>query len=59
MRNNIVILFFLLSLVCKAYANDQFTFDVSKIEISENGNNIIGTNRGLITSDSGLIIEAD
>ena len=59
MRNNIIILLLLLSFVCKAYANDQFTFDVSKIEISENGNKIVGTNRGLITSNSGIIIEAD
>ncbi len=59
MRNNIIILLFLFSFFCKAFANDQFTFDVSKIEISENGNKIIGTNRGLITSNNGIIIEAD
>ena len=59
MRNNIIILLFLLSFFCDAYANDQFTFDVSKIEISENGNKIIGTNRGLITSNNGIVIEAD
>ncbi len=59
MRNNIIIIFFLFTFFCNAFANDQFTFDVSKIEISENGNKIIGTNRGLITSNSGIIIEAD
>ena len=59
MRNNIIFLIFLFSFFCNAFANDQFTFDVSKIEISENGNKIIGLNRGLITSNSGIIIEAD
>ena len=60
MRNNIIIIFFLFTFFCEAFANDQFTFDVSKIEISENGNKIIGTNRGLITSNNGIIIiEAD
>ena len=59
MQNNIIILLFLLSFFCKAYANEQFAFDVSKIEISENGNKIVGSNRGLITSDNGIIIEAD
>ena len=59
MRNNLLILFFLISSICSAIANDQFTFDVSKIEILENGKKIIGTNRGLITSNNGIIIEAD
>ena len=40
-------------------AQEQFTFDVTKIEISDNGNKIIGTDRGLITSNNGIIIEAD
>jgi len=59
MRNNIIIISFLFTFFCEAFANDQFTFDISKIEISENGNKISGTNRGLITSNSGIIIEAD
>ncbi len=61
MQNKIILIVFclILSFSCKAFAKDKFTFDVSKIEISENGNKIIGTNRGLITSDNGIIIEAD
>ncbi len=59
MRNNIKILFFLFLFIGETFANDQFSFDVTKIEISENGNKIIGTDRGLITSNNGIIIEAD
>ena len=40
-------------------ANEQFTFDVTELEISDNGNKIRGFNRGKILSDSGLEIEAD
>jgi len=59
MRNNIKILFFLFLFISETLAKEQFTFDVTKIEISENGNKIIGTDRGLITSNNGIIIEAD
>ena len=57
MQNNIKILFFLFLFITETLAKDQFTFDVTKIEISENGNKIIGTDRGLITSNNGIIIE--
>ena len=40
-------------------ANEQFTFDVTELEISDNGNKIKGFNRGKILSDNGLEIEAD
>jgi LPS-assembly protein len=40
-------------------ANEQFTFDVSELEISDNGNRIKGLNRGKITSNNGLEIQAD
>ena len=59
MQNNLKILFFLFLFFSETLAKEQFTFDVTKIEISENGNKIVGTNRGLITSNSGIIIEAD
>ena len=59
MQNKIIFLFFVISFFCKALAEDQFTFDVSKIEILENGNKIIGSERGLIVSNSGINIEAD
>ena len=59
MQNSIKILFFIFLFISETLAKEQFTFDVTKIEISENGNKIIGTDRGLITSNNGIIIEAD
>ena len=48
--------FFLIKL---AYAQDQFNFDVSEIEILEDGNKIIGSNRGKVSTGDGIIIEAN
>ena len=43
----------------KASIAEQFNFDVTTIEITENGNKIIGSNGGKITTDDNLIIEAN
>ena len=40
-------------------AQDQFNFNISEIEILENGNKIIGSNRGEVSTDDGFVIEAD
>ena len=40
-------------------AQDQFNFNVTEIEILENGNKIIGSKRGKISTSDGIIIEAD
>ena len=40
-------------------ANEQFIFDVTEVEILEDGNKFIGKNRGLITTENNLKIEAD
>ena len=40
-------------------AQNQFDFNVSEIEILDNGNKIVGSNRGTISTNDGLIIEAD
>ena len=40
-------------------AQDQFNFDVTEIEIKENGNKFFGLKRGKIITDSGLVINAD
>ncbi len=40
-------------------AQGQFNFDVTEIEIKENGNKFFGLKRGTITTDSGLVINAD
>jgi len=42
-----------------AQGTEQFNFDVTEIEILENGNKFVGTNRGKITSSDGVEIEAD
>ena len=48
--------FFLTITVC---ANEQFNFNVSEIEILDEGNKIIGSKRGTISSTDGIIISAD
>ena len=40
-------------------ANDEFDFNITEIEISDNGNKIIGKNRGDISSKDGITIRAD
>ena len=59
MQNKILIFLFFLIFCTKSFSDEQFTFNVSKIEILENGNKIVGTDRGIITSDSGINIEAN
>ena len=63
MQNKILIFFFIsLSAVfnyCNVFANEEFNFDVTEIEILDNGNKIKGLNRGKITSNNGLIIDAN
>ena len=63
MQNKLLKLFFILIFPLLTFLNvlaaDQFNFDVTKIEILENGNKFIGSNRGNIISDNGLSITAD
>ena len=40
-------------------AQDQFIFDITEIEIKENGNKFYGLKRGTITTNSGIVIDAD
>ena len=40
-------------------ANDQFTFEISEIEITNNGNLFLGKNKGTIFSNDGSIITSD
>ena len=54
--NAVLIIFFLIS---NTYSIEQFTFDITEIEISDNGNKFKGLKRGYATSDNGLKIEAD
>ena len=62
MQNKLVyffISFFCFLLLGKVHANDQFSFDVTKIEILNNGSKIIGKDRGLIKSNNGITIDAN
>ena len=42
-----------------SYSDEQISFDVSEIEIIDGGNKIIGKNRGIISTNNGLKINAD
>ncbi len=53
----ILIIFSLITI--KAHGSDQMSFDVTEIEIIDGGNKIIGKNRGTITTDNGITIEAN
>ena len=65
MKNNFLNLSFIIfliitNLICfKAYSFEQFNFDVTEIEILENGNLIKGLKRGNVISNNGINIEAD
>ena len=43
----------------KSFSSDQFSFDVTNIEILENGNVFKGLNKGIIQTNDGIIITAD
>ena len=57
--NKILYLLFFLILSFGASSQEQFNFDVTQIDILENGNKFIGTKRGTITSNDGIVIEAN
>ena len=61
MINKFIIFFFIISSlsILNAYSSDQINFDVTEIEILDGGNKIVGKNRGTITTDNGVTIEAD
>ena len=62
MKNKILKFTYLLffSLLClNANSQEQFSFDVTQIDIIEKGNKFIGTKRGIVTSNDGIVIEAD
>ena len=57
--NKIVYLLFFLVLSFGVNSQEQFNFDVTQIDILENGNKFIGTKRGTITSNDGIVIQAN
>ena len=58
MLNKIIISLIIVSnlFIFNVYGDDQISFDVSEIEILEDGNKIIGKNRGTITTNNGITI---
>jgi len=64
MKNNfkflfLIVFFFLLILPDKLFSFENFNFDITQIEISENGNMFKGVKRGSASTKDGLIITAD
>jgi LPS-assembly protein len=63
MKNNIqkilyyIFLLFLFS--ANAYGNQEFIFNITEVEIKEEGNKFIGLNKGTATSNDGIIINAN
>ena len=55
----IIFYFIFLFTFFEAESSEQFNFDVKEIEILEKGNRYVGKNKGTITTDSGVIIDAD
>ena len=63
MKNNfkfiiLIIKFFLISL-SNLHSSEQFNFDITEVEILEKGNKFKGIKRGTITTDNGIIIDAN
>ncbi len=52
------ILFFYLFCL-NSFSYEEFNFDVTEVQILENGNKFIGTKRGQIKTNEGIIIDAD
>ncbi len=63
MKNNIYIFIFLfffnISIFSSVIAKEQFNFDVTEIEINEKGNKFKGLKRGKISTNNGIVLDAD
>ena len=62
MKNNLkylIIILFSFLIVQSSKAVEQFNFDVTEIEIIENGNKIIGSKNGKVSTDDGIEIIAN
>ena len=57
--SKIIIFLFIYFLSLNSNASEQFNFDITEIEILENGNKFLGNKRGKITTNNGLTFEAD
>ena len=55
----VIFLIFKSFVIFKVNSSEKFNFDITEIEISENGNKIKGLKRGKITTNDNLIIKAN
>ena len=63
MQNNFkkkifIVLFFFISTI-PLNSSEQFNFNVTEIKITEDGNKFRGEKGGVVTTDDGIIINAD
>ena len=58
-KNLIFIVLYITFLTTYSLGNEQFNFDVTEVEITEDGNKYKGLKRGTITTNNGIIINAD
>ena len=56
---NVILFFFLILNYSNVSSSEQFQFDVTEVEILENGNLFKGLKRGSIKTEDGIIIDAD
>ena len=63
MKNNflaiILVLIFNFIIIPISISYEQFNFDVTEVEIKEDGNRFLGKKRGTATTNDGLLIKAD
>ena len=63
MKNNfliiVIISFFNFIIIPISISYEQFNFDVTEVEIKEDGNRFLGKKRGTATTDKGMLINAD
>mgnify|MGYP001422229412 FL=1 len=57
--NLLLVLFLIIFINFKANSNEQFSFDVTNVEILQNGKIFRGLNKGVATSNNGIVISAD
>ena len=55
----ILTIFLILFFIKNTLAAEQFVFDVTEIEITEQGNLIKGVNKGIIKTNNGILIKSD
>ncbi len=58
-QKNLLILFILNLINFNAFSQEQFNFDITEIQILEEGNLFVGNKKGVITTDNNIIINSN